>query len=236
MKQHNMPTLLILAGGLATRLYPLTKTISKSMIEIIDRPFIAYQFELFKKNQLNKIIICVGNLAEQIEEFVGDGSKFGLEVSYSFDGDELLGTGGSIKKSLPLIAEDSFFVTYGDSYLDVSYQNIWQNFQNAEQEALMTVIKNADKWDSSNVEFRDGKIINYNKINKTAQMLHIDYGLSIFNKEHFSSVKEYKFDLAVVQQKLVAEQQLLGYEVQQRFYEIGSEQGIKEFTDYISKR
>ena len=111
--------LALIAGGMATRLYPVTKTIPKSLIDINGKPFISYQLELLKKNGVTEVIICCGYLGNQIEDFVKDGSKFEIDVKYSFDGDKLLGTGGTIKKALPKLGEKCFTVSWGCVFCNV---------------------------------------------------------------------------------------------------------------------
>ena len=85
----------ILAGGLATRLRPITTTIPKAMVEVAGRPFIAHQLDLLRENGVRRVVLCLGYLGEQIEQYLGDGAAFGMELRYSHDGDRLLGTGGA---------------------------------------------------------------------------------------------------------------------------------------------
>lgn len=233
---HTLPTLVLLAGGLATRLRPITESIPKSMIEIAGKPFVDYQLRLLKSKGVTSVLMCVGYLSEKVSAYVGDGKKFGLNVFYSHDGEELLGTGGSIKKALPFLGED-FFAMYGDSYLDVDLQKIWQSYLNSKKNGLMVVIKNQNKWDKSNIEFADGNIIAYDKIKQSPSMEHIDYGASVFKKKKFlelSSIEE-KLDLMEIHKKLIANNDLAGYEVFNRFYEIGSREGIKELEQLLNK-
>jgi len=232
MKDKPFP-IIILAGGLATRLRPITANLPKSLIKINREPFIIHQMRLLRDQGIKKVVLCVGYLGEQIEDLLGDGSKFNLQISYSYDGEKLLGTAGAIKKALPL-AGDNFFVIYGDSYLLCNYMKVQDFFQNTNQPALMTVFKNNGLWDSSNVEYYDGEIITYNKINKTDRMHYIDYGLGVFNRNVFLSLKENKAnDLANIYQQLLQQQQLSAYEVDQRFYEIGSLDGQKELAEFL---
>jgi N-acetyl-alpha-D-muramate 1-phosphate uridylyltransferase len=228
-----MPSIVILAGGYATRLYPVTKTIPKSMLHIAGKPFIAHQLAMLKKNDINKVIICSGYLSNQIENLVGNGEKFGLSVYYSFDGDNLLGTGGAIKKALPLL-DDTFFIIYGDSYLNVDFRSVSNYFLSRNKKGLMTVLRNRGKWDRSNITSKDGNITNYSKTEKNGEMEYIDYGLSMLRKSAFDETgSEAIFDLAVIFKSLIAQQQMIGYEVKSRFYEIGSVQGIKETEEYL---
>lgn len=222
-------TILILAGGLATRLRPVSVTIPKSMIEVAGKPFIAHQLELVKKNGLNKVVLCTSYLGEQIEDFIGNGNDFGVDVKYSYDGDKLLGTGGAVKKALPLIEENCFFVMYGDSYLNTDFKKINEYFFFHRKSGLMTVFRNEGKWDKSNIEFEDGNILKYDKRNVTGKMSYIDYGLGMLSKNAFDDFeKEDIFDLEEVYKNLLLKNELLGFEVKERFYEIGSFEGLQE--------
>lgn len=223
----------ILAGGLATRLQPLSHSIPKSLVEIHGEPFIAHQLRLLSRNGIDQVVLCLGHLGEQILDYVGDAKLFGLQVSYSFDGKNLLGTAGAIKKALPLLT-DNFFVLYGDSYLLCNYQEIQAAYEKDNKNALMTVFCNQGQWDKSNVEFVDGKIIAYDKTRSSEKMHHIDYGLGILNKKVFSHIAHgEQYDLAQLYQELLKQQQLAAFEVKERFYEIGSFSGIEELKNLL---
>ncbi len=227
-----MPSLALLSGGLATRMYPLTRTIPKSLLEVAGKPFIAHQIELLKRNGIEHIVLCVGHLSEQIMEFVGDGSKFGVKVEYSLDGEKRMGTGGAIKKALPLLG-DEFFVMYGDSYLDTDFAPVYQGFTASRKKGLMTVLHNKNQWDKSNVVFKDGVIVKYSKTDND-DMEYIDYGLGLLKKPVFSDYPEDEpIDLARIYSNLVDSKQLAGYMVNNRFYEIGSAEGLSETEEYL---
>jgi N-acetyl-alpha-D-muramate 1-phosphate uridylyltransferase len=228
-------SLALLAGGLATRLYPVTQKIPKSMIDINGKPFISHQLGLLKKNGIEEVVICSGYLGEQIKDYVKNGEAWDIFVKYSFDGEKLLGTGGALKKALPML-KDVFFVMYGDSYLPVNFREIADFYSGKNIKALMTVVHNEDKWDKSNVEFVNDRIAVYDKKNKTPEMKYIDYGLGIITKECFHGIKENEVvDLADIYKKLVKEEELLGYDVKKRFYEIGSFSGIEETKEFLKK-
>jgi NDP-sugar pyrophosphorylase family protein len=228
--------LVILAGGLATRLRPLTEKIPKALVEVAGRPFLEHQIELLKRNAISDVILCVGYLGEMIEQRYGDGEGFGVRIRYSFDGPTLLGTGGAIKKALALLPE-AFFVLYGDSYLPVNYQSVAAAFQEAGEPALMTVFANADAWDASNVWFEQGKIRLYSKRERLPEMRHIDYGLMICTRQIFDAYADaVPFDLADTLEDLSRKGELAGYEVSQRFYEIGSHAGLEELERVLSGR
>ncbi len=227
--------IVILSGGLATRLGSLTKKLPKSLILINHEPFIAHQLRLLKNQGFKKVVLCVGHFGSLIREYVQDGKRFGLSVIYSHDGEYLLGTAGAIQHALSLL-EEYFFVMYGDSYLITDYNKIQQTFCRQNKQALMTVFKNNNQGDRSNIEFRNNEIITYDKKNKTVNMTYIDYGLALFKKTIFSNRENSIFyDLSDLYEKLLAEQQLANYEVYQRFYEIGSINGLNEFKNFITK-
>jgi N-acetyl-alpha-D-muramate 1-phosphate uridylyltransferase len=226
----------ILAGGLATRLRPLSETIPKSLIDVNGEPFIAHQLRLLRENQIERVVLCVGYLGEEIQEIIGDGARFDLQVEYSFDGAKLIGTAGALKGALPLLP-DGFLVLYGDSYLDFDYQAAWRCFQASNKLSLMTVFANEGRWENSNVEYDGVSIISYDKQNATRHMRYVDYGLGIFKKEAFDFVPTGQpHDLARLYQGLLKQNQLAAFEVRNRFYEIGSVSGLQETRHYLASR
>lgn len=231
-----MLTVAILAGGLAQRLRPLTESVPKSLIEVSGRPFISWQLDYLKSQDVDDVVLCCGYLGGMIEELIGNGSEYGLNVRYSYDGESLLGTGGALKKALPLLG-DAFFVLYGDSYLPISFNAVQDKFFQAGHLSVMTVLKNMNQWDKSNVIFENLSVVEYNKIKFNPRMQYIDYGLAIidaniFNAHNFGS----NFDLGEVYGRLASTRELVGYEVNERFYEIGSFIGIKELEEYLNNK
>jgi MurNAc alpha-1-phosphate uridylyltransferase len=225
----------ILAGGLATRLKPLTTNVPKSMVKIIGKPFLEYQLELLKKNEIRDIILCVGYLHEQIEDYFGNGRKFDVNIVYSQEKVRLLGTGGALKNAEKYL-ESKFFVMYGDSYLPIAFRKVYQHFINNSAIACMVVYKNESRYDKSNVLFKNKKVKVYDKGKPSPEMRHIDYGLTIFSKETLKEIpKEQPCDLGCVLSKLAKDGKLLGCEVYNRFYEIGSLKGLRDFEKYISE-
>jgi NDP-sugar pyrophosphorylase family protein len=224
----------ILAGGLATRLRPITEKIPKSLVPVAERPFLAHQLEILHARGVRRAVLCIGYLGEMIERDFGS-EKYGIKLEYSFDGPKLLGTGGAIKRALPMLGEE-FFVLYGDSYLPIDYAPVTDFFHRSGKQGLMTVFRNEEKFDASNVIFSDGEIKIYDKKNKFPDMHYIDYGLSMFKASVFDAyAADQVFDLAEVMGRLVREKQLAGFEVRQRFYEIGSPNGLAELEIYLKK-
>jgi NDP-sugar pyrophosphorylase family protein len=225
----------ILAGGLATRLRPITEKIPKSLVPVAGKPFLAHQLELLRSRGIRHAVLCIGYLGEMIQREFGD-EAFGVKLDYSFDGLKLLGTGGAIKRALPKLGKE-FFVLYGDSYLPIEFAPLAEAFHRSGKSGLMTVYRNEGKYDTSNVVFRDGEIIVYHKKNRSTEMQHIDYGLSLFKASVFDSyAADQIFDLAEVMSKLVSEKQLAGYEVRKRFYEIGSPAGLAELETLLQSK
>ena len=225
----------ILMGGLATRLYPITKNIPKSMIEVAGEPFIVHQLRKLSLQGIKNVVLCVGHLGSKIEPILKDGSEYGVKLKYSYDTKKLLGTGGAIKKALPLLGKE-FFVLYGDSWLEINYLSVYRSFKESGCKGLMTVFKNEGKWDSSNVEIEKNKIKKYSKTKKNIRMTHIDYGLGIFNQSVFKIyADETKFDLAQVYEDLLKIGELASFEAENRFYEIGSHEGLIELNQLLKK-
>jgi len=218
----------ILAGGLATRLRPITEKIPKLLVEVAGEPFFSHQLRLLRKSGLTRVVLCVGYLGEMIVERYGDGREWGLQLEYSFDGPKLLGTGGALIQALPKLGP-AFYVLYGDSYLPIDYRRVGQHFLQSKKLGLMTVFENRGRYDASNVWFADGEIKIYDKQSQSPQLQHIDYGLGVFRAAAFEGFpRDRPVDLAEVQKKLVARGELGGLEIPERFYEIGSHEGLQE--------
>jgi len=223
----------ILAGGVAKRLGPATAAVPKALIEVAGRPFIDHQLRLLRRHGVRRIVLCVGHLGEQIERHVGDGAAHGLDVRYSHDGDRLLGTGGALRRAGPLLGE-VFWVTYGDTLLDFDYGATLAEFLRGDALGLMTVLRNGNRWDRSNVLFLDGKIVRYDKLNPTPDMEHIDYGATLLSCRVLERIPaDRPYDLGDLYRTLASEGAMAGVEVTWRFYEIGSPAGLAETRAFV---
>jgi len=227
----------ILSGGKGTRMADFTKDIPKSMILVNGVPFVDHQFKLLQKSGIDEIILSVGYKGDIIRDYVGDGSKWNLKVRCVDEGTRLRGTGGAVrfieeKKVLP----EKFFLLYGDSYLPVEYKKIWEAFDDLGKPALLTVLKNIGKWDASNIIYKNGELELYDKFAKDKRdMDYVDPGLSIFTRkivQDYFFEKEI-FDLADIYNLLTKKSLMSGYEVKNRFYEIGSAGGLKELCEKL---
>ncbi len=222
----------ILAGGLATRLGDLTRNQPKSMVEVRRKSFLEYQLELLKKGGIKNIVLCIGYMGGQIESYFGDGKRFGVNIDYSYEG-KPLGTAGALKKAEGML-DDPFFTMYGDSYLSLDFPAAMQYFKSQNKPALMTVYKNYDRYDRSNTAIEGNLVKKFSKKERTEDMVYIEYGANIFRKEALRLIPENQScsldDLFPI---LIEKEELLAYEVEERFYEIGSLQGLKEFEEFV---
>lgn len=232
----------ILAGGLATRLRPLTQILPKSLIPVCDRPFILHQFDLLRDSGLEDVLLCVGHLGEKIREVVGDGRQFGMKVVYSWEDPEaLLGTGGALVNALPLLGRQ-FLILYGDSYLPIDYAAMADAFLSQSRPAMMSVMRNEGQWDASNVRVEadpcdGGEVVTlYSKATQPGEADCIDYGLTALKREVLERWREAQLpmDLAAVYEQLAQDGQMAAYMVTQRFYEIGKPEGLRELEEDLA--
>ncbi len=222
----------ILAGGLATRLGDLTRDRPKSMVEVWGEPFVEYQLDLLRRSGIKNIILCIGNRGEQIQRHCGNGKRYGVNIKYSFE-DKLFGTAGALKKAEALL-NDVFFTIYGDSYLFLDFSAAMHYFKSQNKLALMTVYKNYDRYDRSNTVVEGNLVKKFSKKERTKDMVYIEYGANIFSKEALKMIPENQFySLDDLFPRLIEMGELLAFEVKERFYEIGSPHGLKEFEEYI---
>lgn len=229
-----LPPVVVLAGGLSTRLGPVARARPKCLVDVAGEPFVYHQLRRLRGEGVGRVTFCLGHLGEQVVAAVGDGSAFGLAVTYSFDGPTLLGTAGAIKRALPDLPR-RFFVLYGDAYLRCDFAAVWNAFRAHEgAAALMTVYRNDGLWDASNVEFRGGRVVAYDKSDRTDSMRHIDYGLGVFDRGAFDGVPtDRPHDLSAVYRDALASGRLAAFEVFERFYEIGSHPGLAETRRHL---
>jgi NDP-sugar pyrophosphorylase family protein len=228
--------IVIICGGLATRLGNLSKNIPKSMLDIQGKPFLEYQIEYLKKHSIKDIILCVGYLSETIEKYFGNGKKFGVNIKYSYDGEKLLGPMGAVKNAESKL-DDIFFIMYGDSYISVDFQKVHSYFLKHNKLGLMVVYKNCNKYDNSNLSVRDNLVIGHKVSGITEDINYIDYGTSLLRKKSLALIPEDSF--CSTEQffiKLINKKELLAYEANKRFYHIGTPESLEEFRDFIKNQ
>ena len=226
----------ILAGGLGTRIRSVSGEIPKSMVEVCGLPFLAYQLDLLKKNGVGEVVLCVGYLSGQIEDYFQDGKEFGINIIYSREEGGLLGTGGALKNARQFL-KDEFLLIYGDSYLDIDYRPVFDCFVRTDSPVLMTVFKNDNRWVKSNVVFSEGRVTLFDKQDQVQGMNYIDYGLSVLSRDVLEEIPDGEpYNLDNLYHRLAGEGRLAGYEVFQRFYEIGSPKGLEELQNKLAPK
>ena len=147
-----------------------------------------------------------------------------------------MGTGGAIRRAASMLG-DVFWVMYADSYMDIDYRAILSDFARRDLLGMMTVLRNDNRWDKSNVVFRGGKLVHYDKRQQTPDMQYIDYGVALLRRSAIERIPEGEaFDLADLYSQLVAEGQMAGHEVHNRFYEIGTPASLEEARKYLESR
>jgi NDP-sugar pyrophosphorylase family protein len=207
--------------------------VPKALLPVAGRPFIHWQLALLEQQGVTEAVLCVGHLGEQLQAAVGDGRGFNMTIRYSFDGDRLLGTGGALQRALPMLGT-AFFVLYGDSYLRCSFRAVQAAYEASGAPGLMTVFCNEDRWEKSNVLFRDDRVVEYDKHSPRPHMRHVDYGLSILSTRALQRTPaDTAFDLADLYRDLAMRGDLAALAVDKRFYEIGSLGGIEATERYL---
>ena len=230
----HFPPVLILAGGLGTRIRSICADLPKSLVPVNGEPFVAHQMRLLAREGVRDVVMCVGHRSRPLIDFLGDGEQFGLNVRYSEDGDRLLGTGGAIVKASAL-ASSPFAVLYGDSYLDVPFGPVYETFVKSGKLGLMTVFRNENRFIPSNLLVENGLVTAYNKTNPTPNMVHADFGLSIYSAAAFAGRSQTVFDLNEVVMNLIERRELAAFETLKRFYEVGSPEGVADLEQYLTQ-
>jgi len=223
----------ILAGGLGTRLRPLTETVPKVLIPVRGRPFADYQLDLLKKNGINDLVLCVGYLGDDVEQHLGDGRAFGCTIVYSYDGPRPLGPAGALKHAERFL-HDRFFVTYGDAYLRAPYARLMDALSVSGKLAVMAVYRNRNRFGKSDIVVKEGEVVRYDKKTRVKGMDWINYGVTALRKEALDLIPEGSFcDEETFYGSLIARRELLAFQVRERFYEIGTRASLSEFEAFI---
>ena len=226
-----LPTICILAGGLGQRLGERTADIPKPLLDVAGEPFLFHQLRLLGEHGAERVVLCVGYLGEMIEERVGR-ARYGITIDYSYDSPQLDGTLGAIRRAVPLLG-DRFLVLYGDTYLRLDYRAAVADWIKSDAPALMTVLRNDGRWDTSNVVYADRRVLVYDKYHLTPEMHWIDYGLGGLKSEGLRAVDEREQDLAGLYHRLARIGSLYGFLATERFYEIGTVRGLAETEEFL---
>jgi N-acetyl-alpha-D-muramate 1-phosphate uridylyltransferase len=227
-----MPPVCILAGGLGTRLGEQVRETPKPLIEVAGEPFLLHQLRILARYGVRRVVLCVGYRGEQIQRRIGE-KRCGIAISYSYDAPGLDGTLGAIRRASGLLG-DRFLVLYGDTYLRIDYAEVARSWQASGLPALMTVLRNEGRWDTSNAIFEEGRVVAYDKAEPTSEMHWIDYGLGGLTAAALDAVPDTETDLSGLYRELALAGQLCGYEARERFFEIGTPEALAEADDFLS--
>jgi len=224
-----------MAGGLATRLRPLTEDTPKSLILIEGKPFLQYQIELLNRNGIKEIVLCLGYMGNKIEDYFGNGNRFGVKIKYSYE-DNLLGTGGALKLVEPHL-DEHFFLIWGDSYVRLDYQEMYAfHIKNDRKfEVTMAIFYNIRNYDKSNIAYEHGKIKKYEKHSKDV-LKYIDAGIMVINKELLERIPVSRvFQIEEIFSQLAKQEKIQPFLIKKRYYEIGSIKGLNQFKKFINR-
>jgi NDP-sugar pyrophosphorylase family protein len=226
----------VLAGGLGLRLRELTGTqLPKAMVPVLGRPFVDWKLETLAAAGVTDVVLLVGHSGDHIRDHVGNGDRFGLAVTYVEDGPELRGTGGALLHALPALPA-CFWVTYGDTLLDVDLGAAESAFDSSGCRALMTVLHNRDQWQPSNALVDDGFVVDYGKSPAPPGAEHIDYGMLLFRRSAWDCRNaDEVFDLAEVLSPLIAQREVVAFDVRSRFHDIGTPEAVRETETFLSR-
>jgi NDP-sugar pyrophosphorylase family protein len=226
----------ILAGGLGTRMYPLTQTIPKALLPVHGRPFALYQLDCMRRHGVTDVVYSIGHLGDRIRAAIGDGEQLGLHVAYSDEGTRALGTGGALRLACDAgLLDPSFLVTYADSYLRIDFAAVMARLHIADKPAILVAYRNDDRWDRSNVKLTGPDVAFYDKrAGHGETFTHIDYGLAALHRDVVYEIPDGRSDLADFYHRLSTQGRLGVFEADQRFYEIGSMRGLADFEAWVA--
>jgi MurNAc alpha-1-phosphate uridylyltransferase len=229
----------ILAGGLGTRMLPRTERVPKILLPVAGRPFGAWLLSRLASAGYTDALLCVGHLGGMVRDELGDGSAFGIRAAYSEDGERLLGTAGALRRALGLL-EETFLVTYGHSYLPFDYLGPLRDLRaHPEAAGTMAVYRNEDRFDTSNTAVSGDRVVRYEKRARGAPpdpaLAFIDYGATALRREVVAALPAGEpHDLAAVQRDLAREGKLRACVAERRFFEIGSPEGLADLEAELS--
>jgi NDP-sugar pyrophosphorylase family protein len=226
----------ILAGGLATRLGESAHSRPKALVPVAGRPFLVWQLERLVRSGYRDVLVLTGHLGDAIAAFLGDGSSFGVHARAVSDGPELLGTAGALRNALDAL-DDDFLVTYGDSYLPFDYSAPLLDLR-THPDALgtLSVFENAGRWDASNTLVRDDRVVRYEKDSTDPSFDHIDYGAIALRRSVVAEIPAgVRHGLDAVQADLARRGVLRAFHATERFYEIGSPAGLAELDRLLTE-
>jgi len=230
----------ILAGGLGTRLRPLTEEIPKVMVSVNGKPFLLHLLQLLKGQGINDIVLCIGYLGQQVRDFFGNGEILEMNIRYSEEKEKLLGTGGALKQAQNLfLLDDYFLVINGDTYLPIDYADVEKAFLRRAKKALTVVYNNQEDTGTKNNMALDDNlmVIRYDKENPAPSLKHVDAGALVLRQEVLDLIKEGS-TISLEEglyNTLIQQEELAAYVTKQRFYDIGIPEQQRLFEVFLKE-
>jgi N-acetyl-alpha-D-muramate 1-phosphate uridylyltransferase len=225
----------ILAGGLGTRLRPLTRDTPKSLVEIDGQPFLLHLIALLRESGIRRLVLLVGHLAEKVEDAVGGGDELGVSIRYSVDSPTLLGTGGALKRAEPLL-DASFVVVYGDCYHRLDYRALLRSCSSRSHPA--TVVVNRRRQNDGNVRVTNGLVTAHAKCDGSRpNRPYNDEGVLVLRRSLLEAIPEGARGSIeqLVLCRLILRGELRAHPSPVRSYEVGSPAGLRRFRRYAAE-
>ncbi len=206
------------------------------MVPVNGKPFLEYEIGLLRRSGIDDFVLCVGYLREKVEDYFGNGSRWGVRIRYSYDGPRLMGPAGALKGAEPLL-EECFFVTYGDAYLRADYPSVMGALLCSGRLGLMTVYRNRNRYGKSDVDVRVGYVVRYDKGGRGGGMEWVNFGITALRRRALALVQPGKeCSEEEFYGELIRRGELLAFPVGERFYEIGNPRSLREFERFISSQ
>lgn len=222
----------ILAGGLGTRLRPFTENNPKPMVPIQGIPFIEYLIKQVKRFGINDILILLGYMPEKIMDFLGDGEKFGVNITYDITPVEYE-TGNRLKKAKEKLSEE-FLLLYCDNYCPINFEEAYKQYKDGNHLVQITAYSNQDGYTKGNLCINDDTVIKYDKRREQPNLMQVDIGYAFVNKQVLNLIPEENVNFeGAVYPKLVEEKQLGVFVTQHRYYSIGSWERIEATREFF---
>lgn len=227
-----MPPVAVLAGGRGTRLGAIADSVPKPLVEVAGEPFLFHPLRRLASAGVRKVVLCVGYLGEQIESVVGP-RRFGMDIAYSYDGPELAGTLGALRRARPLLGE-RFLVLYGDTVLTLDYRELTTAWSRSRLPGYLAVLENRGRWGPSNTEVHGGMVVAHDKVSPTPAMRWIDYGVGGLTSACLAEADAEETDLSALYALLAGRGQLGAFAVTERFFEIGTPESLAETEAHLT--
>lgn len=209
---------MILAAGRGERMRPLTDTCPKPLLQVGNKRLIEYHIEALAAAGVESIIINLAYLGEQIQHYLGDGSRYGVKILYSPEA-EALETGGGIFKALPLLGDDPFILVNGDVWADYDFSTLPKQISGM---AHLIMVANPEHNPSGDFSLSD------NLLSATGDNKLTYSGIGVYHPHLFAGCEPGRFPLAPLLKKAMDEKQISGEYYRGKWVDVGTPQRLQE--------